>query len=157
MSGRIVRSRLRLKMAAILSICLTFAIGQLRGSEPLITAAVDAKGVWHQASEYHGRTPPWISDLAESIGPEYSPRDRLSRNQGSGLFRLKLDLRTGTVTNIAVIKAIGITTLDQSALAALRQWRWKPGKWKEVDIPITFGMSSGPPILPPGAVYLPHP
>jgi TonB family protein len=124
------------------------------GPDPT-TSAVDAKGRRHRSDEYQGKAP-WSSrDLVKAVGPEYSPRDRQSRNQGTGFFRLTLDLKTGRVTNVSIVKSIGITTLNQSAVNALRQWRWKPGTWKEVDVPVSFGMAEGPPRLPPGAVPLP--
>ena len=138
-------------------VCLAFSALQAREPGPLGRGAVDANGVRHLANEYHGKLPPWVSDIANSIGPEYSPRDRSLYNQGRGLFRLTLDLKTGAVLKITVAQSTGTSTLDRSALVALRQWRWKPGKWKEVDMPISFRMTSGPPKLPPGAVRLPHP
>jgi len=141
----------------VLAASTFLALSALRAEQPEIprTGAIDAKGVRHLASEYHGKTPPWISDITNWIAPEYSPRDRMSRNQGTGVFRLTLDARSGAVVNVAIMKSIGITTLNQSALAALQQWRWKPGKWKEVDIPVTFA-GTGPLHLPAGAVRIPN-
>ncbi len=152
-----MRSRLSGKIAIASSILLAFRALHAREPDSLAAGAVDAKGVRHLAREYHEKSPPWNLDIAEWVGPQYSARDRMSHNQGTGLFRLTLDLRTGAVTNVTVTESTGIRTLDQSALTALRQWRWKPGKWKEVDIPISFGMAAGPPQLPPGAVRLPNP
>ena len=43
--------------------------------------------------------------------------------------------------------------LDDSAVRAIRLWQWRPGKWKEIEIPVTFtlgphghyrGSSTGP-------------
>ena len=138
------------------SICLVFSA--LPGREPGVplAGAVDARGVRHVASEYHGKIAPWSSDITHWMGPEYSDRDRRLYNQGAGLFRLTLNLKTGAVLNIAVVRSTGTSSLDRSVVVALRQWRWKPRKWKEVDIPINFRMSEGPPRLPPGAILLPH-
>jgi TonB family protein len=147
---------MRHKTIITLSICLAFSGLHARELRASARGAVDASGVRHRTAEYHGKSPPWVSDIATSIGPEYSPRDRSLHNQGTGLFRLTLDLKKGTVLKITVAQSTGVSTLDRSALAALRQWRWKPGKWKEVDIPMTFRMSTGPPRLPPGAVRLPN-
>jgi TonB family protein len=148
-------SYLRRNIVIVASTCLAFSA--LRAEQPEIpgTGAIDAKGVRHLASEYHGKTAPWMSDITNWIAPEYSPRDRISRNQGTGVFRLTLDARSGAVINVSILQSIGTTTLNQSTLAALRQWRWKPGKWKEVDIPVTFA-GTGPVHLPPGAVRIPN-
>jgi TonB family protein len=134
--------------------CLTISGLQAEQSEIPPTRAIDAKGVRHLSSEYPGKPPPWMADITDWVAPEYSPRDRMSRNQGTGVFRLTLDERTGAVINVTIVKSIGITTLNQSAIASLRQWRWKPARWKEVDIPVTF-TTTGPVRLPPGAVRIP--
>jgi TonB family protein len=134
-----------------------------RGSSAYLTRegpngnAVDAKGVRYYGKNYPGRVPPWLADRTRAIGPEYSFHDRRYRNEGVGLFRLSVDLRTGLVSKVAILRSTGFRTLDNSALFALRQWSWKPGKWKEVDMPVSFVMGSGSVVrTPPGAVLLPN-
>ena len=149
-----MRSYLLRKIALTASICLVFSALPARvAGAP--SSAIDARGVRHLASEYHGKIPPWVADIVQSVGPEYSDRDRRLYNQGSGLFRMILDLKTGAVVDIKVLRSSGTSSLDRSVLVAFRQWRWKPGKWKEVDMSVTYRMSEGPPRLPPGAVRLP--
>lgn len=92
---------------------------------------------------------------SKRLAPDYPLRDRFQRSEGTGIFRLMLDLKTGAVTGVAMVKSTGFVTLDRNAIAAFRRWRWKPGKWKEIEIPITFTMSPSPPRLPPGAVRIP--
>jgi TonB family protein len=59
---------------------------------------------------------------------------------------------------VTVLRSTGYANLNNSAMVALGRWRWKPGRWKEVDMPITFEMVSRPPTrLPPGATRLPPP
>jgi TonB family protein len=118
------------------------------------TAAVDAKGAWHQSSQYPGKLPPWMVDRIWSIAPDYPYSERARRHAGSGYFQVTLDTKTGAVTKVAVRKSTGFPTLDNCAVAALRQWRWKPGKWREVEMPVTFKLASPPP-LPRGSVPLP--
>jgi len=55
--------------------------------------------------------------------------------------RVTLDMTTGSVSKVAMVQSTGVAALDNSAMKALRQWQWKPGKWKEIDVPITFAMS----------------
>jgi TonB family protein len=119
--------------------------------------AVDIKGVRHTAREYRGHRAPWnFADRMKAVGPEYPRADRVSYHQGSGFFRVTIDPKTGTAAQVTVLRSTGYATLDSSAMVALRRWRWKPGTWKEVDIPVTFQMASGPPrTLPPGAIPLP--
>jgi TonB family protein len=101
------------------------------------SAAVDARGV-----RYSGRDYPnggmWMDDVVFKVAPEYSAAERAQRHFGSGLFRLTLDLKTGGVTRVRIVSSTGFRALDQSAIDAFRRWRWKPGKWREIDAPITF-------------------
>src|SRR6266567_2154298 len=53
------------------------------------------------------------------------------------LHRVPL-LNTGSVSKVTVIQSTGFPGLDNEAIFALHQWRWKPRRWKEIDIPVTF-------------------
>jgi len=111
-------------------------------AHPSVTsAAIDAKGVAHVSTEY-GEHPPWLNDVVHRVAPDYPYASRAQRNEGTGQFRLILDLKTGAVTNATVITSTGFPGLDRAAMAAFRQWRWKPGKWKEIGLPFTFILMS---------------
>jgi hypothetical protein len=45
-----------------------------------------------------------------------------------------------------------MTVPESLETAALRQWRWKPGKWKEIDIPVSFTIEEQ--FEPPGRIPL---
>jgi TonB family protein len=120
-----------------------------------LSSAVDVHGVRHHGSDYAGRAP-WIVDQIKTVAPEYPYTERTRHRAGSGLFRVTLDLAAGSVVKVTVLKSTGVPTLDNSAADAFRRWRWKPGKWKEIDLPITFTMAPGANRLPPGASPIPH-
>jgi TonB family protein len=103
-----------------------------------VSSAVDAKGVRHKAKDYPKGHAPWMADVTKQIAPEYSKLDQAHRVGGFGLYRAVVDLKTGSVQKVSVIQSTGVATLDASAMKALGQWVWKPGKWKEVDVPIAF-------------------
>jgi len=118
-------------------------------------SAVDANGVHHDGKDYpHGQHLPWLDDIIQAYSPHYPVGDRVQRNQGPGVYRLTLDLNTGSVTDVTVLKSTGIGSLDGCALSAFRRWRWKPGKWKQIDIPVLFQISRHAPKFP-GATPLP--
>jgi TonB family protein len=98
-----------------------------------------------QKTKSENNKPPWSSDVVWTVMPRY-PRcphglHGIQSQEGSGIFRLSLDLKTGRVIDVTVVKSTGHSTLDGSAIEALRQWQFKPGKWTKVDVPVTFGMS----------------
>jgi TonB family protein len=103
-----------------------------------VTRAVDAKRKAHFAIDYAPRHAPWADDVIHRVRPEYPYADRSAHRSGKGLYRLSLDLHTGAVTKIRIVRSAGSTTLDASALEALREWKFIPEKWLEVDIPVEF-------------------
>jgi TonB family protein len=120
------------------------------------TSAVDAKGVRHYREDYPQHHAPWmLDDTIRAFGPDYPRSDRMRYHQGIGLFRLTLDLKTGAVSRVTILRSTGFSTLDSCAVAAFRHSLWKPGKWREINIPVTFQMSSGPRPLKPGETRLP--
>ena len=120
------------------------------------TSAVDIKGKRYRSESYRGRQPPWMLDRIKSVAPDYPYRDRALSHSGRGYFRLILDTKTGAVTQIVVRQSTGFASLDACAIASFRQWRWRPGKWKEIEVPVTFRLSYNEPDLPPGSVPLPR-
>jgi TonB family protein len=118
------------------------------------TTAIDVKGVRHRGEQYPGKLAPWMVDRISSVAPDYPDVERARRHTGVGYFQLTLDLKTGAVTKVTIKKSTGFSTLDNCAVSALRQWRWRPGKWKEIETPVTFKLASEPP-LPSGSVRLP--
>jgi TonB family protein len=69
----------------------------------------------------------------------YAPRPEYSADwpEGKGVFVLHLDTKTGKVVSVSVAKSTGAVVLDQSAVAGLKQWRFRPGP-KFVRIPFGF-------------------
>ena len=102
------------------------------------TSAVDSNGLRHRGVDYPGKHPPWQHDMIKAVAPNYPDRDRILRYEGEGLFQLILDPKTGSVTKVTVLKSTGFQALDASTVASLYQWRWKPEKWREIDIPLRF-------------------
>jgi TonB family protein len=102
-----------------------------------------------------GQRPPWQNDCVKAVSPEYSRWERSQRHQGVGMFRMLLDPTTGAVTRVEVAKSTGFKGLDNDVVRSLHQWRWKPGKWKEIDIPTTFSIAKPLPPIPAGATQLP--
>src|ERR1051326_1574686 len=130
----------------------------LASREDLPSSAVDAKGVRHTTPAHSARISPWMQDGIKLVAPSYPIEDRRLNHTGIGLFRVYLDLSTGAVKQVSVLKSTGFATLDDSAITAFRLSRLKPGKWKEIDVPVKFIMARSQYWSPPpGAVPLaPH-
>jgi TonB family protein len=97
-----------------------------------------------------------LQDVLYRVGPRYPSRYQRARIGGTGRFRMNIDFKTGTVKSVTVVKSTGSDGLDREAIFALRQWRFKPGKAREVEIPISFHNGSEPLRLPPGSKLEPN-
>jgi TonB family protein len=69
--------------------------------------------------------------------PAYPYAARDQHLEGSGLYRLNVK-PDGTVASVAVLKSSGHRILDEAAVDAFRQWRFKPGALHAVKLPINF-------------------
>jgi TonB family protein len=156
--------KMRLRMPLLGIAALVFCLHQSLGAQDRAayivpgegpSSAVDCKGRHYRGSDYPGDAiPPWWQDKIKAVAPEYPFTDRRDRHVGVWLFKLTLDLKTGFVLTVRTVRSTGYRTLDSCAAAALRQWRWRPGKWKEIELPIKFTMSQTPQL--PGSVRLPN-
>jgi len=72
--------------------------------------------------------------------PQYPYEARNNHLTGSCVASLNVDLRDGYVTSAQMLKSTGYQILDEAALNAYRQWRFKPGTVRKVRVPITFTM-----------------
>ena len=73
-----------------------------------------------------------------SVPPVYPPEARANGLTGKGVAVVKVDPATGDVTSASMIKSTGHDILDNAALRALRQWRYRPRGITTFEIPIQF-------------------
>jgi TonB family protein len=80
--------------------------------------------------------------LAISAPKPVYPYEARSRHiTGSGVCVVSVDVSSGAVTDASMAQSLGNPILDNSAVSAFRQWRFKPGTVSKVKIPITFTMT----------------
>ena len=70
----------------------------------------------------------------------YAPRPYygLGWPEGSGIFTVNINPKTGLVTSVSVKKSTGSAALDKSAIDALRRWKFRVPTKPSVEVPITF-------------------
>jgi TonB family protein len=56
---------------------------------------------------------------------------------GTGLFAMQIR-PDGTVSNVQTLQSTGHADLDAASIAALSKWRFYPGQFKVVRIPLTY-------------------
>jgi TonB family protein len=72
--------------------------------------------------------------------PRYPYEARDKHLAGSGVVLVNVDSPTGYVTSARMLKSTGHQILDEAALEAFRQWRFRPGTVAKVRIPIHYTM-----------------
>src|SRR3984893_17187190 len=72
--------------------------------------------------------------------PEYPYEARSRKITGSGVCVLALD-PAGNVTDATMAQSIGSPILDNATVSTFRRWRFKPGMYSKVKVPITYTMT----------------
>jgi protein TonB len=72
--------------------------------------------------------PPDVTRLVvHAPRPEYPERAVQRGTAGTGVYLLRVQLKSGAVTQVIVGQSAGHGSLDAAAVKALRTWRFKPG------------------------------
>jgi TonB family protein len=69
--------------------------------------------------------------------PEAAQKAQLS---GSGLYELQIN-KAGVTTAVTVLKTSGKPVLDQAARSAFLKWRFKPGVFSRVRVPVSWSVN----------------
>ena len=77
-------------------------------------------------------------EILHEVRPGYPYIARLKGHDGYGRYRLNIDRETGLVTSVETVKTSTHKELDDCALKAFRQWRFRPHTVKAVIVPATF-------------------
>jgi TonB family protein len=78
--------------------------------------------------------------VVHRVSLEYPFEARRSRITGQGILVGDVDSKTGIVRSVKMEKSTGSRILDQAALSAFSQWRFKPGTVHHFRIPISYTM-----------------
>lgn len=73
------------------------------------------------------------------VTPRYTEAARVARREGTVIVQATID-RTGHVTDVRLIKSLGLG-LDESAMNAVQQWRFKPAVLAGRPVPVYFQLS----------------
>jgi TonB family protein len=79
--------------------------------------------------------------------PAYPNEAREKGQSGPGIVMLTIDTTTGHVVKAEMLLSTHSKILDQAAIQALREWRFKPGTVSKVWVPIKFFLSGNSAIV----------
>lgn len=72
-----------------------------------------------------------------SPGPGYPRQAQKTKTGGSGVYDLRID-KAGVTKSVVIVKSSGSDVLDKSATTAFRAWRFKPGIFTSIRIPVSW-------------------
>ena len=75
---------------------------------------------------------PPVETATFSPFPGYPYEARKWHMTGTGLYLLRVDIKTGKVKRVTVARSTGHGILDRSAIFALERWRFQPGKLRPI-------------------------
>ena len=75
-----------------------------------------------------------MTQIIEAPKPWYPDVARRHNIHGNGVFLLRTNIPSGRVTQVIVGQTTGSPLLDEEAVKAFRQWRFKPGALTHRDI-----------------------
>jgi TonB family protein len=120
----------------VLALAITIISGDVS------SAATQAK---QKASEARNLSDREARALALYAPPPLYPLEaREERMIGHGMAILSVDTRTGMVMAARMEPSTGHKILDDAALTAFRQWRFKAGTLSKVRIPVRFTLKGAP-------------
>jgi TonB family protein len=104
----------------------------------------------HRALAADGTTAVWSDGHASALQdeelvkyaltkhwPGYPPAAQKTKTVGSGLYELRID-KAGVIKTVVIVKSSGSDVLDKAAMTAFRMWRFKPGIFISVRIPVSW-------------------
>jgi protein TonB len=78
-------------------------------------------------------------EAISKVTPRYTEAARIAHRQGVVIVQATID-RTGHVTDVRLVKGLGLG-LDESAISAVQQWRFKPAALAGRPVPVYFQLS----------------
>lgn len=72
--------------------------------------------------------------------PNYPYMAAVKRLSGMGIAVMVIDMESGRVRDAYMERSTGHAILDDTAVKAFRRWRFKPGTFSKVRVPISFAV-----------------
>jgi TonB family protein len=81
-----------------------------------------------------------IRHALASPAPAYPEEAQKAKLTGSGLYQLRIN-QAGAITAVAIVRTSGSAVLDNAAKTTFRKWRFKPGIFTSVRIPVSWSVN----------------
>src|SRR6476646_5851076 len=100
-------------------------------------AADNTTAVWSDGHTSSLSDEELVQNTLASPGPPYPEAAQKAKMTGSGFYELRIN-KAGTITSVVIVKSSGNDVLDKAATTTFRRWRFKPGIFTSVRIPVSW-------------------
>ena len=81
-----------------------------------------------------------VGNTTAAPGAAYPQEAQKAKITGSGVYELRID-KAGKISEVAIVKSSGSAVLDKAATTAFKKWRFKPGVFQLVRIPVSWSVN----------------
>jgi protein TonB len=81
-----------------------------------------------------------VGNTTAAPGAAYPEEAQKKKMSGSGVYELLID-KAGKIKAVAIVKSSGSGVLDNAAVTAFKRWRFKPGVFQSVRIPVSWSVN----------------
>ena len=115
-------------------------IGCVAIGAPLLLAAENTTAVWSDGHISSLSDDDLVRYALASPGAGYPEAAQKNNITGSGVYELRID-KAGKTSAVSVVKGSGSPVLDQAAKSAFLKWRFKPGVFERIRIPVSWSVN----------------
>jgi TonB family protein len=109
------------------------------GLSSTVRAAEQTMAVWSDGHTSGLSDEELMRYATASPGAGYPEAAQKAQLSGSGLYELQIN-KGGVTIAVAVLKSSGKPVLDQAARSAFLKWRFKPGVFSRVRVPVSWSV-----------------
>ena len=99
---------------------------------------MDAATAEHRKAAFRDKPIPWLKDQQRfaiyTPKPQYPGEAVAHHISASGIFVIRVHVKTGLVVSAWAAQGTGSPLLDSAAIRALSQWRFKPGALTPIGV-----------------------
>jgi TonB family protein len=100
-------------------------------------AADQSTAVWSDGRRSTLSDEELLRNALASPGPAYPEEAQKAKTSGSGIYELRIN-KGGTITSVVIVKSSGSDVLDRAATTTFKRWRFKPGIFMSIRIPVSW-------------------
>jgi TonB family protein len=100
-------------------------------------AAEQSTAIWSDGHRSALSDEELLRNSLASPGPAYPEEARNAKMSGSGIYELRIN-KGGTIGSVVIVKSSGSDVLDRAATTTFKRWRFKPGIFTSIRIPVSW-------------------